>query len=77
MTMTYDIYINSAIGWPFSADYVRDELAKCKKKPCNVYISSLGGAVIDALQIRQMFLEECAQPFSVIPLVKQTIEYIV
>ena len=55
--MTYDIYINSAIGWPFSADYVRDELAKCKKKPCNVYISSLGGAVIDALQIRQMFLE--------------------
>ena len=55
--MTYDIYINSAIGWPFSADYVRDELAKCKKKPCNVYISSLGGSVADALQIRQMFLE--------------------
>ena len=55
--MNYDIYINSSIGWPFSADYVRGELAKCKKKPCNVYISSLGGAVIDALQIRQMFLE--------------------
>ena len=55
--MNYDIYINSSIGWPFSADYVRGELAKCKKKPCNVYISSLGGAVIDALQIRQMFIE--------------------
>lgn len=55
--MTYDIYINSAIGWPFSAGYVREELAKCGKKTCNVYISSLGGAVIDALQIRQMFLE--------------------
>ena len=53
--MTYDIYINSAIGWPFSADYVRDELAKCKKKPCNVYISSLGGSVLDAVQILQMF----------------------
>lgn len=55
--MNYDIYINSSIGWPFSADYVRGELNKCMKKPCNVYISSLGGAVIDALQIRQMFVE--------------------
>ena len=55
--MNYDIYIKSSIGWPFSADYVRGELNKCKKKPCNVYISSLGGAVIDALQIRQMFVE--------------------
>lgn len=55
--MNYDIYINSSIGWPFSADYVRGELNKCKKKPCNVYISSLGGSVIDALQIRQMFVE--------------------
>ena len=55
--MTYDIYINSTIGWPFSAEYVRAELNKCKKKTCNVYISSLGGSVADALQIRQMFLE--------------------
>ena len=55
--MNYDIYINSSIGWPFSADYVRGELNKCKKKPCNEYISSLGGAVIDALQIRQKFVE--------------------
>lgn len=55
--MAYDIYINSTIGWPFSAEYVRAELNKCKKKTCNVYISSLGGRVADALQIRQMFLE--------------------
>ena len=55
--MNYDIYINSTIGWPFSAEYVRAELNKCEKKTCNVYISSLGGSVADALQIRQMFLE--------------------
>lgn len=55
--MKYDIYINSSIGWPFSAEYVRQELEECKGKPCNVYLSSLGGAVVDALQIRQMFLE--------------------
>lgn len=55
--MAYDIYINSTIGWPFSAEYVRAELNKCKKKTCNVYISSLGGSVADALQIRQMFIE--------------------
>lgn len=54
---TYDIYINSTIGWPFSAEYVRSELAKCKNKPCKVYISSLGGSVKDALQIRQLFKE--------------------
>lgn len=53
--MTYDIYINSTIGWPFSAEVVRKELDKRKGKPCNVYISSLGGSVVDALQIRQMF----------------------
>lgn len=55
--MNYDIYINSTIGWPFSAEYVQSELNKCKKNTCNVYISSLGGSVADALQIRQMFLE--------------------
>lgn len=55
--MKYDIYINSSIGWPFSAEYVRSELDKCKNKPCNVYISSLGGSAIDAFQIRQMFIE--------------------
>lgn len=55
--MEYDIYINSTIGWPFSAEYVREELAKCKEKKCVVYLSSLGGSVRDALQIRQLFIE--------------------
>lgn len=55
--MKYDIYINSTIGWPFSAEYVKEELDKCKNKPCNVYISSLGGSAVDALQIRQLFIE--------------------
>lgn len=53
--MEYDIYINSSIGWPFSAEYVRQELNKYQGKPCNVYISSLGGSVLDAVQIHQMF----------------------
>ena len=53
--MEYDIYINSSIGWPFSAEYVRQELNKYQGQPCNVYISSLGGSVIDAVQILQMF----------------------
>lgn len=55
--MEYDIYINSSIGWPFSAEYVRQELNKCQGQPCNVYISSLGGSVLDAVQIRQMFID--------------------
>ena len=55
--MEYDIYINSSIGWPFSAEYVRQELNKYQGQPCNVYISSLGGSVLDAVQIRQMFRE--------------------
>ena len=55
--MEYNLYINSFIGYPFSAEYVRQELAKFKDKPCNVYISSLGGSLNDALQIHQMFRE--------------------
>ncbi|MBR4553081.1 MAG: Clp protease ClpP [Bacteroidaceae bacterium] len=55
--MTYNIYILDTIGYPISAAYVRQELAKCKDKPCEVYISSLGGDVNTALQIRQLFIE--------------------
>lgn len=55
--MKYDIYINSYIGWPFSAEYVRQELKAAGDGPVNVYISSLGGSVADALQIRQMFTD--------------------
>ena len=54
--MKYDIYINGSIGYPFSASFIQDELAKVGEAPCTVYISSLGGSVVDALQIRQMFL---------------------
>ena len=55
--MEYDIYINDTIGYPISAAYVKGLLQDYKDKPCNVYISSFGGAVADALQIHQMFLE--------------------
>ena len=55
--MEYDIYINSSIGWPFSAEYVRQELNKYQGQPCNVYISSLGGSAFHAFQIHQIFRE--------------------
>lgn len=55
--MEYDIYINDTIGYPISAAYVKGLLQDYKDKPCNVYISSFGGAVADALQIHQMFME--------------------
>lgn len=55
--MDYDIYINSSIGWPFSAEYVRQELNKYQGQPCNVYISSLGGSAFHAFQIHQIFRE--------------------
>lgn len=55
--MQYNLYILDTIGYPISAAYVRSELAKCKDAPCEVYISSLGGDVNTALQIRQLFIE--------------------
>ena len=53
----YDIYINGNIGWPFSAEYVRGELEKLDGAHAEVLISSLGGSVLDALQIRQLFAD--------------------
>lgn len=53
--MKYDIYISGSIGWPFSAQWVRQELAAYKGKPCTVYLNSLGGSVTDALDIYQQF----------------------
>lgn len=53
----YDIYINGNIGWPFSAEYVRCELEKLDGAHAEVLISSLGGSVLDALQIRQLFAD--------------------
>ena len=55
--MKYDIYINGSIGYPFSASFIQDELSKVGDVPCTVYVLSLGGSVVDALHIRQMFLE--------------------
>lgn len=51
--MNYDLYINDNIGWPISAGYVRDRLAKLKDKPVTIYLHSLGGSVTDALDIYQ------------------------
>lgn len=55
--MKYHIYINDTIGWPISAGYVSRKLADYKDKPVDVYVSSLGGDVHTALQIRQLFVE--------------------
>lgn len=51
--MKYDIYINDTIGWPISAQWVREQLAAFRGRPCSVYINSLGGSVTDALDIYQ------------------------
>ena len=56
--MKYDIYINGSIGYPFSASFIQDELSKVGDSPCTVYISSLGGSVVDALQIWTYVLQE-------------------
>ena len=53
----YDIYINGCIGWPFSAEYVRQELERFDGQHVDVLISSLGGSALHALQIRQLFAE--------------------
>ena len=53
----YDIYINGGIGWPFSAEYVRQELERFDGQHVDVLISSLGGSVLHALQIRQLFVD--------------------
>ena len=55
--MKYQIYINDTIGWPISAGYVSRKLSEHKEEPVDVYISSLGGDVNTALQIRQLFVE--------------------
>ena len=55
--MKYHIYINDTIGWPISAGYVSRKLADYKDQPVDVYVSSLGGDVNTALQIRQLFVE--------------------
>ena len=55
--MKYDIYINADIGWPISYEYVRAALAKFEGQDVNVYVSSLGGSLVDALKIRRLFID--------------------
>lgn len=54
---TYDIEIDSYIGYPISKAYIREELARCGNRPVSVRINSYGGDVCTALDIRQQFLD--------------------
>ena len=54
---TYDIEIDSYIGYPISKKYIRDELARCGNRPVTVRINSYGGDVCTALDIRQQFMD--------------------
>ena len=54
---TYDIEIDSYIGYPISKKYIREELERCGNRPVTVRISSYGGDVCTALDIRQQFLD--------------------
>lgn len=55
--MKYQLYINAPIGWPISAQYVRSVLAEHEGQHVDVYVNSFGGSVVDALDIRQQFLD--------------------
>lgn len=55
--MKYQLYINATIGWPISAQYVRSVLADYQGKHVDVYVNSFGGSVVDALDIRQQFID--------------------
>ena len=56
--MDYSISIDSHIGpWGYSKNYIRSQMSGLKNKPVNVRVSSLGGSVDDALDIRQQFLD--------------------
>lgn len=57
MPKTYNIIIDSAIGWPVSKDFIRSKLSDMKGKPVTVRISSLGGDTATAFDIRQQFLD--------------------
>lgn len=54
---TYNIDIDSYIGYPISKGYVRSKLQPMKGKPCSVRINSYGGDVMTALDIRQQFID--------------------
>lgn len=53
--MHYNIDIDSYIGWPISASWVKSNLSKFQGKECTVRVNSFGGSVRDGLDIRQQF----------------------
>lgn len=56
--MDYNLNIDSHIGpWGYSKNYIRSQMSGYKNKPMNVRVSSLGGSVDDALDIRQQFID--------------------
>lgn len=57
MPRTYNIDMDSYIGYPISKGYVKSKLQPMKGKPCAVRINSYGGDVQTALDIRQQFID--------------------
>lgn len=57
MPRTYNIDIDSYIGYPISKGYIKSKLQPMKGKPCAVRINSYGGDVQTALDIRQQFID--------------------
>ena len=56
--MTYNISIDDYIGrWGFSKNWIRQEMEGYKNKPVSIRLSSMGGMVDDALDIRQQFID--------------------
>lgn len=57
MPRTYNIDIDSYIGYPISKGYVKSKLQPMQGTPCTVRINSYGGDVQTALDIRQQFID--------------------
>lgn len=57
MPRTYHIDIDSYIGYPISAAYIKQKLSPLRGRPVTVRINSYGGDVMTALDIRQQFID--------------------
>ena len=57
MPRTYHIDIDSYIGYPISAAYIKQKLSPLRGIPVTVRINSYGGDVMTALDIRQQFID--------------------
>lgn len=57
MPRTYHIDIDSYIGYPISAAYIKQKLSPLRSRPVTVGINSYGGDVMTALDIRQQFID--------------------